>query len=179
MELAEEEFLVSRLLSGDSCALEQLIVVYRRFVTTVLRRQTNLSPEDVEELYQRFLFHIWEDNYRRLRPWSGTRSLRFYLGAVARNLARDYARERRRSVVDWSRENAVVWRYDDHHWGTAELVRGGLAQLSARDQDLIRRRFFQEESYREIALALGITVNHVGVALLRAESRLKMILQKH
>jgi DNA-directed RNA polymerase specialized sigma24 family protein len=54
-----------------------------------------------------------------------------------------------------------------------------MGKLSERDRDLIHRRYYLEESYRDIAEALGLTVNHVGVALFRAESRLKVILKKH
>ena len=58
-------------------------------------------------------------------------------------------------------------------------MKEGLGNLSMRERELIHRRYYREESYREIAEALGITVNHVGVALLRAESRLRAVLQKH
>jgi RNA polymerase sigma factor (sigma-70 family) len=64
-------------------------------------------------------------------------------------------------------------------WSKAAAVKAALAMLSDRDRDLIHRRYYLEASYREIAEALGITVNHVGVALFRAESRLKVILKKH
>ena len=97
MELEDETGLVARLLSGDTHAMEQLAHSYRGFISAIFNRQPHLSPDDTEELYQRFLFHIWEDGYGRLRPWKGTRSLRAYLGVVARNLARDYRRERRRN----------------------------------------------------------------------------------
>ena len=63
--------------------------------------------------------------------------------------------------------------------GRSEIVKRGLGNLSVRDRELIHRRYYRDESYREIAEALGITVNHVGVALMRAETRLKLALQKH
>jgi RNA polymerase sigma factor (sigma-70 family) len=59
------------------------------------------------------------------------------------------------------------------------VLKAAMKKLSERDRDLIHRRYYLEESYREIAESLGITVNHVGVALFRAESRLKVILKKH
>jgi RNA polymerase sigma factor (sigma-70 family) len=135
----------------------------------------------VEEVYQRFLLHIWEDGYRRLRRWSGTRSLRSYLGAIARNLARDYRRERHRIAehVDCCEVSLIPVSETRSEWSRAGVVKAALGKLSERDRDLIHRRYYLEESYREIADALGITVNHVGVALFRAESRLKVILQKH
>ena len=64
-------------------------------------------------------------------------------------------------------------------WSRAGGLKAAIGQLSERDRDLIHRRYYLEESYREIADALGLTVNHVGVALFRAESRLKLILKKH
>jgi RNA polymerase sigma factor (sigma-70 family) len=180
MELDEELHLVSRLLSGDACALDQFVQTYRRFITSILSRQPNLHPQDVEEVYSRFLFHIWEDGYRRLRPWSGTRSLRSYLGAIARNLARDYRRERFRvceSAADCGAAAVPPWEAPREGRGS-DALKAAVGNLCDRDRDLIFRRYYLEESYREIAEALGITVNHVGVALFRAESRLKVILKK-
>lgn len=182
MELKDETQLVVRLLSGDGCALEQFAATYRRFVTAVLRRQVDLYSDDVEELYQRFLLHIWEDGYRRLRPWRGTRSLRSYLGAMVRNLARDYRRERRRFFDNSALCLAMDVRAEccnDRGSDRSRVVQSAMLELSERDRDLIRRRYFMEESYREIADGLGMTVNHVGVALLRAESRLKVVLKKY
>jgi RNA polymerase sigma factor (sigma-70 family) len=62
---------------------------------------------------------------------------------------------------------------------STDALKAALQKLSDRDRDLIHRRYYLEESYREIGIALGMTVNHVGVALFRAESRLKVILEKH
>ena len=182
MELEDETRLVARLLSGDAYALDQFVLAYRRFITAVLSRQANLYSHDVDELYQRFLFHIWEDGYRRLRPWSGRRSLRAYLGAVARNLARDYRRERRWISVDdlACPQTVAAPAFETHDKSDrSKVVETAMGLLSDRDRALIHRRYYQEESYREIAQALDMTVNHVAVALIRAESRLKVILQKH
>jgi RNA polymerase sigma-70 factor (ECF subfamily) len=181
MDLDDEMRLVARLLSGDTRALEQFVQTYHRFITSILSRQPNLYSQDVDEVYQRFLLHIWEDGYRRLRPWRGTRSLRSYLGAIARNLARDYRRERYRNPDNASdREMAVIPAAEMRgDWNRVGVLKAAMGKLSERDRDLIHRRYYQEESYREIADALGLTVNHVGVALFRAESRLKLILKKH
>lgn len=181
MDLDDEMRLVVRLLSGDTRALEQFVQTYRRFITSILNRQPNLCSQDVDELYQRFLFHIWEDGYRRLRPWSGTRSLRSYLGAIARNLARDYRRECGRNsdkTADCEMALVIPAVETRGDWSTAAVLRAAMEKLSVRDRDLIHRRYYLEETYREIADALGLTVNHVGVALFRAESRLKLILKK-
>ncbi len=149
--------LVSRLLSGDARALDQFVQTYRRFITSILSRQPNLYPQDVEEVYQRFLLHIWEDGYRRLRPWRGTRSLRSYLGAIARNLARDYRRERHRNLDNAADcEIAVVPAVEMRgEWSRVGVLKAAMGKLSDRDRDLIHRRYYLEESYREIADSPG------------------------
>jgi RNA polymerase sigma factor (sigma-70 family) len=181
MDLDDEMRLVTRLLAGDARALEQFVQTYRRFITSILSHQPNLYSQDVDEVYQRFLLHIWEDEYRRLRSWRGTRSLRSYLGVIARNLARDYHRERRRNWGNAAdREIAVMSAAEaSSDWSIAAVLTAAVGKLSDRDRELIHRRYYLEETYREIADALGLTVNHVGVALYRAESRLKLILKNH
>jgi RNA polymerase sigma factor (sigma-70 family) len=181
MDIDDEMRLVARLLSGDARALEQFVQIYRRFITSILSRQPNLYSQDVDEVYQRFLLHIWEDEYRRLRSWRGTRNLRSYLGAIARNLARDYHRERRRNCgIAADCEIAMMSAAETgKDWSSVAMLTAAMGNLSERDRDLIHRRYYLEETYREIADALGLTVNHVGVALYRAESRLKLILKKH
>ena len=139
MELEEETQLVTRLLSGDGCALEQFVAAYRRFIRSVLSRQTDLYSEDVEEVYQRFLLHIWEDGYRRLRPWRGTRSLRPYLAAMGRNLARDYRRERRRAFSNsTSARTCSAMSVHSEDCGEPRpdrirIVRSAMLELSERD----------------------------------------------
>jgi RNA polymerase sigma factor (sigma-70 family) len=56
------------------------------------------------------------------------------------------------------------------------LLEAAIERLPSRDRDLICRRYDMEQSYREIAEALGITIGNVGVSLHRAEKRLKKML---
>jgi RNA polymerase sigma factor (sigma-70 family) len=58
------------------------------------------------------------------------------------------------------------------------MIERAFARLSDRDRYLIHHRFILEQSPSEIAAALGITTNNVGVALSRARRRLKKILSR-
>ena len=137
----------------------------------------NLRPEDAEEVFQRFLFHIWEDGFRRLREWSGQVSVAAYLAAIARNLARDYLRETRWSGGDDFPEASIEM---DPFEETIrrETIETALSDLSPRDRELIYRRHYLGQSHREISTSLHMTINNAGVALYRAESRLRKILLK-
>ncbi len=176
MAFEKETRLVARMLAGEAGAVEEFIAEYRPFVYAILTRYLKLSPEDAGEVFQRFLVHIWEDDYRRLRNWRGNTRLAVYLAKIIRNLAEDYRRERRFLVQD-PPDRPV----DDAGLQNIErqtMIESALRKLSSRDRELIHRRLLLEESYEEIARALGMTPNGAGVALSRAKIRLKQILGK-
>ncbi len=175
MAIHDDLRLVARMLEGDVRATEEFISEYQQLIYAILIRYLNLSSEDAGEVFQRFLFHIWEDDFRRLRDWRGKTTLAAYVARIARTLAHDFRRENRFE----SHENPDVARDDPRlaNIEGEELIERGLSKLSVRDQELIRRRYILDQNPSEIAHALGMTVNNVGVALSRAKVRLKKILR--
>jgi RNA polymerase sigma factor (sigma-70 family) len=175
MASQEELRLVADVVDGRGGALEVFIAEYRAFVYAILTRHLNLSPADADEVFQRFLIHVWEADYRRLRRWSGRGTLAAYLGTMVRNLTHDYRREEaRRTAREDSGDRAESRSNEEGE--RALSLKSALDGLSPRDRDLIRRRYDLEQSYREIAEELGITIGNVGVSLHRAEKRLKKLL---
>jgi RNA polymerase sigma-70 factor (ECF subfamily) len=175
MAFQDDRRLVAGLLAGDAGAVELFISEYRQFIYTIFVRYLNLRPEDADELFQRFLFHIWQDDFRRLREWRRNTSLAAYIARIARNLAHDYRREARFDTPDY-----LDVPLDDPGLANIEnrqMMELALSRLSQRDRELIRRHFYLEQSHAEIGQALGITANNVGVALSRAKLRLKKILE--
>ena len=176
MAFEDDVRLVTRMLAGDAGAVEQFISEYQQFIYAILVRYVNLSPEDADEVFQRFLFHVWEDDFRRLRDWRRKTPLSAYLARITRNLAHDYRREMR-----FETQESPDIPLDDPRLANverAEMIERALSRLSPRDHELIRRRFYLEESHAEMAQALGTTTNNIGVALSRAKRRLKKILKR-
>ena len=176
MGYEDDRRLVARILAGEAGAIEQFISEYRQFIYTILIRHLNLRREDADELFQQFLFHIWEDDYRRLRRWRGGSRLTSYLARIARNLAHDF---RRNDPLEIHEVRDVV--FDDQRLtdlDRRQLMERALSRLSHRDRELIRRRFYQDQSRSEIAEALRMTPDRVSVALSRAKARLKKILKR-
>lgn len=177
MALEDEVRLVSRILNGDSEALDEFISVYRSLIYAILTRHFNLSRDDADEIFQRFLVHIWEGDFRRLRAWRRKAPLSAYLGKMARNLVGDFRRKRRREPqMDDPDQSVLDDRYTEAD--RKQILEAALSELSHMDRELIYRRYYLGETYREIAEGLGITPNHAGVALLRAQFRLKQILTR-
>ena len=175
MALEDEVLLVSRILEGDSGALDELISLYRSLIYAILVRHLNFPPDDADEIFQRFLVRIWENDFRRLRAWRRNAPLAAYIGKMVRNLAGDFRRERRRDTqIDDAGQS--ILDYSHLEADRAHVVEAALSELSDRDRELIYRRYYLGQTYREIADELGMTPNHAGVALSRAQLRLKQIL---
>ena len=71
MPFDDDARLVARICAGDEKAMEEFSTSYRQFGFAILTRHLNLRSEDADEIFQRFLFHIWENDFQRLRRWSG------------------------------------------------------------------------------------------------------------
>ena len=176
MSLQDDRQLVDRMLAGGENAVARFVSEYRQFIYTIFVRYLNLRAEDADELFQRFLFHIWEDDFRRLREWRGKTSLSGYIAKIARNLAHDYRRELRLET-----QNFPDVPLDDPRLMNVErreMIEQALSRLSPRHRELLRRRYYLEQSHAEIAQMLGMTVTNVGVSLSRAKLRLKKILER-
>ena len=85
--MATDQELLFALRRGESQALEAVIRAYSPYVTAVIEYQLgrNAARGDVEELSADVFFTLWQ--------WRGrlqTDRLRGWLGATARNAARDF-----------------------------------------------------------------------------------------
>ena len=177
----EDRALIARVLAGETPAADLMVSRFTRFVWAILVRQLGLPRDLAEDLFQEVFVRLWEDDYRRLRSWSGEGDFASYLAPIVRNLALDRLRvnpDRHERPLDsrdeWSGLDGepdaeeLAWIHEQR-----EILRRAVGGLSERDRELVRRRYEQELSYREIAGAMNMTVNHVGVALARLTERLK------
>ncbi len=176
MAVEDDVQLVARILAGEEGAIEQFISEYRQFIYAILVRYLNLAPEDADEVFQRFLFHLWQDDYRRLRDWRGKTTLAAYVARIARNLGHDYRRQQRLETQDLPDLALDDPRLADLE--RSEILGHALSRLSVRDRELIHRRFYLEQTHSEIAETFRTTTSNIGVALSRAKRRLRKILEK-
>jgi RNA polymerase sigma-70 factor (ECF subfamily) len=172
--------LIDRVLTGDTQAADAFVTRFSRLVWWILIHQIRLSTEPAEEVYQNVFVHLWEDDYRRLRLWTGDGDFAAYLAPIVRHRAMDRIRQtesHRLPETDEPRVDPV-----DEHAGPDELARveerrrmleRAVVTLGDTDRELYELRFVEERSYKEIADVLGITVNNVGVRVSRMIERLR------
>ncbi len=179
-----DQALVAGLLAGEYDAPRAFLERHGPAIYAMVTREFGCDQAVARDLLQELYLHLYEDDWRRLRLWSGRGSLAGYLRTIARRLLLARLERENRPPP----ENDAPGHEDarDESPATpgtepaAEIDRAALAacvrramdRLQPRERRLIHRLHWEEQSYREIAEAEGMTVSNVGVALHRAQKRL-------
>ena len=201
----EDRRLIAGVLASDPSAQRRFVGRYDRFIHAILYRHLpGAERQEREDLGQQVYVLLWDNHCRRLRQWQGAGGTPFsaYLGTIVRHLIADHLRTKARSLARRMVFAPPLQQDAPLSCDTEEMPesrQGGatndpqaalerkerlsalaaaLNELSERDGYLIRQKHLQEKTYREIAESLGMTVNHVGVALSRAEKRLRRYLRR-
>lgn len=161
--------------SDTSTAWERLEALYRSsrddvyaYVITMLRDR--VAAEDVTAL-------AFERAYRKRRTFDRRRAEeRAWLFGIARNAALDELRRRRRqATLVTEPEDAEALTVEDG----AEIalrrttVRDALAQLPAREREVVALKFHAGLSGTELAQVLGISPGAAGTLLYRTMEKLR------
>jgi RNA polymerase sigma-70 factor (ECF subfamily) len=145
-----------------------------------LLRDQDLAQEVVQEGFVRL--HRQTREVREPRSW---------LYRTIHNLAMNHLRQKARWIPATlshhanseppARDPADMQPLPDEHLARMEgigLVRLGLQNLDARSREIVRLKFNEELSYKEIALRTGLTPGHVGYLLHHALKSLAADLQR-
>ena len=154
-------------------ALEQLYRSCRddvyAYVVTLLRDRA--AAEDATAL-------AFERAYRHRRSFDRRRgSERAWIFGIARNAALDELRRRKRHAVlvadPEAPEQELASAEDEETLLRRAAVRAALAELPARDRELIALRFHAGLNTAELAEVLGVSETNAGTILHRAVQKLR------
>ncbi len=180
--------LVERILDGDEAAFNEFVHRYGTVIYAALRRFRQLSREDADDLAQVVFQRLLENNQRALRAWQGG-SLAAYLRRMTRHAAIDALRARRPEdhvTIDGEGEDEEVFVPDPNPGPDAaallaeqrRMMSEAMSRLAPADQDILRLVDLDGLTYAEAAGRLDITVNNVGVRVLRARQRLAVVIRQ-
>jgi RNA polymerase sigma factor (sigma-70 family) len=179
MHMAEASAL-SRLVqasaSGDEAAWNELVLRYSALVLTVARSY-GLTPADAQDVSQT----VWLRLVEHLASLRQPEALPGWLVTTTRRESIRQAGQARRVLpVDPRTDSAISKREEpdpDADILRAELrqaLRDGLAELSARDQWLLRLRAADPpKAYHEISQLLGMPIGSIGPTIKRSLDRLR------
>ena len=191
----EDRQLIDSILAGDPQAWEKIVQRFSGMVWRILRGRFRVAKDEAEDVFQEIFLALQQDDFRRIRQWRGQAPLDAYMAVVLSRLAQDVLRAARRAQGPTQdrvteREEGKSSALDPPDPGPDPLAVRELAErrhavttclerLGPRDQGLLKLRYDLELQYRGIAGRLRMTVNSVGVALSRAEARLRQCLRQH
>lgn len=132
--MTEQEFeqAVVRIRSGDKDGLKEIYLAYVRFIYAVIYEILQ-NKENTEDMTSEFFIKLW-DVAERYEPGRGHRG---YLATIARNMAIDFLRKRRREVLsadlDLGGFGAGGGAFDTSGGGSGEAD-GGIADGNAHSR---------------------------------------------
>ena len=136
------------------------------------------NQEEAEDLTS----EVFLKAVRGLEPDREAASVQSWLFQVARTTLADYWRRRNRLPADPLNGTDLPERTGGElpsDGAAAQRASWLLAQLPARDREVLTLRFLNGYSIKETAAALGITVNHAKVLQHRAVQRAAALGQQH
>jgi RNA polymerase sigma factor (sigma-70 family) len=148
--------LVALCRAGEQAAWRELVRRYSPYVFSILVRAYGIPEQQARDVFQEVFLRCWE----RLDSLRDEAALRPWLGQVTRNLAREHLRRvgrqegRERPLGDV--ENAEVESALDEI-DEAVAVREEMAHLPDDCREILERFYVEDEGYRAIAAALGLT----------------------
>lgn len=172
---AETVALTRAMVSGKEEAYRHFHELYAwrlfRLAATILRGDLETAQDLVQETMVRLV--------RNIRKFDQESAFWNWLAAIVRNVAIDHQRKQFRQKKLW--ENRVTLPLETE-WTPApgiDLLENALSQLDLGTADLLRRKYFDCLSMKDIAQMDGIGVEAVESRLARARNKLREIMVSH
>jgi RNA polymerase sigma-70 factor (ECF subfamily) len=187
----DDPALVKALLEGEAGAWELFVERYAALVGAVVRRilrgrGLKGAPSDVDDVVENVFVALLERDGRLLRRYDPEHKLATYLGVIARTQCHRWLRSRKAKVElpneVWG-ESLADSEALPAHLGLARgeaiaAVREGLAELTDREQELLKAYYFDGIDYKELAEKLSMSINSIGAALTRARAKLEAAMKR-
>jgi RNA polymerase sigma factor (sigma-70 family) len=182
-----EEDLLARCIRGAPRAWEDFLARYREVLdrsarATLLRVLGSVREDDLEAVVEAALMAIVKDDYATLRSFAGRSSLAGFLQAVTTRIALNHIRSERRK--GWLRFRPLEAAADAPAGEAPEgadpqrlaRLRQAMDQLPPRDRLILKLFHLDGAGYREIASLMGLSMNAISPALIRARQKIRALL---
>lgn len=182
----EDADLLSRCVRRLPSAWEEFLARYRPVLeraarSTLLRVVGSVREDDVEAIVESALLTLVKDDFAALRSFAGRSSLAGYLQAIATKVGLNHLRTERRKgwlrfrPLDAAAESPAEEPAPEDPQQLAAMRRA-LEQLPPRDQLILKLFHLDGAGYKEIAALLGLSMNAVSPALIRARQKIRALL---
>jgi RNA polymerase sigma-70 factor (ECF subfamily) len=174
--------LLARCIRREPGAWVEFVDRFKGTVQAIARRYLNLNgyvPDEpeIEDVVQEVFVAIIRRDFRLLRNYDPTFTVKTYLGVITRTEVHRALRRRRPLPAPAEDLEAASGSAPPSSDGAAdaeqkEALLRALDDLPPRDAEILRLRFLREMDYRAIATTLAIPEASVGQTLFRAKQKL-------
>lgn len=173
--------------NGDEKAFADLLKIYREPLYLMLLKMTN-DPVEADDL----TIEAFGKAFRSLHLYSPTHAFSTWLFTIASNNCIDHIRKKRLQTVSINNlypqddENQTEMQIESNTPNPEEefitgqrvkIMREAVQLLKPRYKKLVEMRYFEELSYEEISLKLGLPIGTVKAQLFRARDLLYNLLK--
>lgn len=175
--------IVQRIIAGGEDAFSDLLDKYGGFVLTIVKK--HVPFEHVEDTAQDVFLRI----YRALPSFKNHESFKSWLSVIAMRTCYDFWRQKYKSremVVSSLSEDHQKWisetLSDDYDAQRSlqkearEVLDWALSKLSAGDRMVLELVYLEENSLKDAAKLLGLSIANVKVRLFRSRKKLQKLL---
>lgn len=182
MSQKPDEYLINRVIKGDSNTYSVLIDRYKHMVYTLALKIVK-NREDAEEVAQ----DTFVKAYNALNEFKGESKFSTWLYKITYYRSLDYLKKNKRRVettnIDIS-EDYNIASIDDaldkmERKERTEIIKHAIRELPADDAFLITLYYFETLSLKEISKVMEIPTNTIKVRLFRSRKRLAKILENN
>ena len=174
-----DEKIIKGLKNRKRSSLEKAIEKYSAYVNVVVYNIIGgkMSKEDIEEAVSDVFISLW-NNAEYINGESD--SLKAYIGAIARNKAKNKMREIKECCEldknSYSDEGNPEKELDRGE--TGRMLYGMIMELGEPNNEIMIRYYYNGEKIREISKAMDINISTVKTKLKRSRERLKEMLHE-
>ena len=155
---------IQRILDGDKGGLKDIYDEYLSYIYRVVYGVVG-QAEDAEDITSEFFIKLWQ-SADRYKEGSGHKG---YLATIARNMAIDHMRKRKREVLDsFTKEDDETpvlepVADDDTESEVIESVgiKEAISMLDSKQQQIINMKILSDMTFAEISEMLGIPMGTV------------------
>jgi RNA polymerase sigma-70 factor (ECF subfamily) len=168
----EESEIVSLLKKGEESGLKMMFDRYYKPLSIYTFRYVN-SLDEAEDIVQDLFVRFWDE--KRIDSLKG--SLKAYLFNSVRNASLNLLRQKNRLSMNSleAMEGHPVYEEVDHEEMEfmVQKLRRAIEQLSPRSREVFKAIVLEDLKYKEVASALGISVNTVKTLFSRSLKNLR------
>jgi RNA polymerase sigma-70 factor (ECF subfamily) len=163
---------------NDETGLAPIIDRYAAYVGSVIFNiiGESMTREDIEEATADVFITLWRNAEK---PREG--KLKAWLGAVARNKAKNKLRELCEALP--LEDDCIADWFENPEWLVSEreerqIVRRAVARLRQPDREIFLRHYYGIQPVAQISSELGLSESAVKLRLMRGREKLRKILEE-